>query len=170
MKGVIELNVNTIDDIRGSFTKLLPPEINGEKLNFILKDVFTTFSNKGVVRGMHLQTGSSSNTRLIFVLHGVAFDQIIDLREDSETYLEIQRRSLSADDGIGLLVPPGVAHGFQAIEPTQMLYLSDKEHNVALDRGVNALSAPFDWPNPISEISTRDANLPTLDIYLGIKS
>ena len=41
-------------------------------------------SQKGVVRGLHWQTGAASQTKLVRVVRGAVLDVAVDLRKDSQ--------------------------------------------------------------------------------------
>jgi dTDP-4-dehydrorhamnose 3,5-epimerase len=70
---------------------------------------------------------------------------------------------LSADNGRALLIPPGFAHGFQALsDDVELLYCHSKAYNAHAYTGANPLDEglAIAWPLPISEISDRDAQHP----------
>jgi dTDP-4-dehydrorhamnose 3,5-epimerase len=152
-------------DNRGRFTKLFStnwPEIE----SFSLSESFYSDSVTGVLRGMHLQTGSASNDRFISLQSGKIFDVLIDLRPQSATFLEISTVVLSVDSVASVFVPAGVAHGFQALEHSRTLYLSSKAHKPESDAGVDALTIDVEWPIRKSMRSDRDLSLPSLSHWL----
>lgn len=162
--GVHSWNTRLYQDSRGTFEKIFSIENQELYSKFQLAESFITTSKQGVVRGMHVQLGQSKSERVIKVLSGEIYDVLIDLRElDSEP--KIQTREMSAAQGGALLVPPGVAHGFQALTSATVLYLSSHVHVPELDSGVNPLSIGVEWPIEISDISTRDLGLPRLERY-----
>jgi dTDP-4-dehydrorhamnose 3,5-epimerase len=122
-------------------------------------------TRRGTVRGLHLQRAPHAETKLVHVLRGAILDVAVDLREGSPTWGRHVACELSADDGRGLLVPMGYAHGFQALtDDVLMVYLMSEHHSPADEVGVAhddpTLAIP--WPLPVSAISARDAALPTL--------
>lgn len=157
-------------DARGSFVKSYTHQISDLDTPFQLHEVFTSISQAGVVRGFHLQTGVSENFRIIQLLSGKVLDVLLDLRPDSATYLQFQKRELEFGLNETLLIPPGVAHGFQALEQSSMLYLTSSEWDPTNDTGVNPVMAGFTWPVQITEISNRDKELPTLEQYVAEQS
>ncbi|MGY6500300.1 MAG: dTDP-4-dehydrorhamnose 3,5-epimerase family protein [Acidimicrobiales bacterium] len=125
------------------------------------RQVNVTESHRGVVRGMH----GESMTKLVAVVAGEAFGAYVDLRPGSPTARAVYTVSLTP--GTQVVVPPGVANGFQSVspEPTQYLYCFDAEwvpgmagaHAGALDPDLG-----IDWPLPVdptdaSQISVKDA-------------
>lgn len=168
MEGVGLVESKVFQDNRGSFVKLINShQIKGANFG-TLKEVFFSKSHSGVVRGMHLQIGEASSHRIISVLEGLAFDVLLDLRPASSTFLSMKTIILDANLSQSLLVPPGVAHGFQAQRTVTMLYLSDKEYSPQHDLGINPLTLDIAWPEPITGISDRDLALPRLEDFLHL--
>ncbi len=132
-----------------------------------LHEVFVSISSPGVVRGLHLQVKESENYRVIQLLQGRVFDVLLDLRPDSETFCTYQTRELVFGLNETLLIPPGVAHGFQAIEESTMLYLTSSSWDPLMDKGVNPINTEIEWPLPVSSMSERDRQLPSLDDFLA---
>lgn len=165
MRGVSLIAVNRLIDSRGSFTKTLKYSDLSNAPDFNLEEVFISKSIKGTLRGMHLQIKEASNWRIIQVLAGSVFDVLLDLRTDQATYLSTQINTLDGGKPQTLIVPPGVAHGFQALEDSEMLYLTSHRYVADLDTGVNPLSIGIEWPLEISAMSTRDKALPNIEDY-----
>lgn len=166
MRGVSLIDSFQSSDSRGSFVKILKYEEVQAIPQFKLEEVFFTASLRGTVRGMHIQVGQASNWRFIQVLRGTAFDVLLDLRENEETFLQNQVHYLSADLPQTLIVPPGIAHGFQALTDVEIIYLTSHRHEPKLDRGINPFSIGVDWPLEVTSISERDTNLPILEKYI----
>ena len=58
-----------------------------------------------------------------------------------------------------LLIPPGCAHGFQALlDNSQLLYLHTQDYQPTLEAGVRVDDPKFniEWPLPIQHLSERD--------------
>lgn len=82
---------------------------NGLNLNFIQEN--ESLSKKGVLRGMHYQNKNSQG-KLVRVVEGKIFDVVVDMREDSKTYLKWFGIELSAENQKQLYIPEMFAHGF----------------------------------------------------------
>lgn len=162
MRGVSLSAVSRSVDSRGSFTKVLKFEDLNSMPGFNLEEAFISRSIKGAIRGMHVQIDEASNWRIIQVLSGEAFDVLLDLRKNEPTYQQTQVNILREMNPQILVVPPGVAHGFQALEDTEMLYLTSHRYVPELDTGVNPLSIEVKWPLEITAMSDRDRALPDL--------
>ena len=166
MRGVTLTYSFQSSDSRGSFLKILKHEEISSIPGFELQEVFLTSSVKGTIRGMHLQIGSAANWRFIQVLRGTAFDVLLDLRDSEETFSQTLINRLSAETPQILVVPPGVAHGFQAVTDVEILYMTSHKYEPSLDTGVNPFSIGVSWPLQVTSISTRDQGLPNLRNFL----
>ena len=158
-------SAETLDE-RGSFKKLFNSEW-GHANEFSTAEVFVSKSSPGVIRGMHLQIGDSANQRLISVVSGQVFDVLIDLRKNSSTFLRVQYRCLDAEGEATVFVPSGVAHGFQSLSQTTMLYLSSSIYKPQDDQGVNVNSLGINWPLETQILSKRDKSLTSLNEWVN---
>lgn len=116
------------------------------------------------LRGMHLQREPYGETKLIRCTTGAIHDVLLDLREDSDTYLRWESFELTAENGLQLLVPPGLAHGFQTLAAdTEVSYHIDTRYQPDHATGVRWDDPAFgiEWP-PASErvMSDKDRTWP----------
>lgn len=148
-------------DQRGEFRKPY------SRANFSGKgpsEVFFTKSEKGVVRGMHLSHVRTLSSKLVTLVHGQIFDVLIDLRKGP--HFGSINTIIMTDESPTLVIPSGVAHGFQSLSSECIvLYCTQHTHAAAYEGGVNPLSLDIDWPHPVSAISDRDKNLPSIQMY-----
>lgn len=120
---------------------------------------------RGTVRGLHFQRAPHAETKLVTCLHGEVWDVAVDLRADSPTFLQWHAETLSAGDGMSLLIPAGFAHGYQTLtDDTQLLYLHSAAHVPAAEAGISPLDPrlAIPWPLPPAGLSPRDASLPAV--------
>ena len=120
---------------------------------------------RGVVRGLHFQRTPHAETKFVSCLSGAIFDVAVDLRPDSPTYLKWHGETLSGENMLSMLVPPGFAHGFQTLsENALLLYVVDQPYAPSLEGGISAVDPvlAIDWPLPITRMSDRDKSLPTV--------
>ncbi len=156
------------EDSRGGFCKTFEHSIIQEKtgLDFDLKESYYSTSKLGVVRGMHFQYPPADHDKIVFVPQGKVFDVCVDLRKNSPTYGKTFSQELSASNDMGLLIPSGFAHGFQALEENSMtMYLLSSEYEADLDAGIRYDSCGIDWPIAVSEVSSRDEEFETLSEF-----
>lgn len=126
--------------------------------------VNVTETLQGGIRGLH----GEDMHKLVAVVSGEAFGAYVDTRLDSPTFAAVVTVPLVA--GTQVLVPRGVANGFQAVAPgvTQYLYCFDHEWapgmaGVACSPLDPALE--IDWPVPVdpsdrAQVSEKDLNAP----------
>ncbi len=122
---------------------------------------------KGTIRGLHFQMPPYAEMKLIQCIRGEIFDVVVDLRASSPTFLKSHCEILSSQDGASLIIPEGFAHGFQALtDEVELIYFHSEPYVANSESGihVNDPSLAINWPLPITNISTRDAEHPSLGI------
>jgi dTDP-4-dehydrorhamnose 3,5-epimerase len=117
----------------------------------------------GTLRGMHFQRPPFEEPKLVRCVRGAILDVVIDLRPASATFRSHVAVPLNAATGEALFVPPGFAHGFQALaDDTEVLYMMGASFEPAAQDGVRWDDPAFAiaWPLPVSAIAPRDAGYP----------
>ncbi len=137
----------------------------GFEVNFIQDN--ESFSSKGVLRGLHFQTGNYAQAKLVRVIQGRVLDVAVDLRKDSSTFAQHFSIELSEDNKNQLFVPRGFAHGFIVLSDTAIFsYKCDNYYNKASEGGIryDDPSLGIDWKLPKEDIlvSEKDLLLSTL--------
>ena len=120
-------------------------------------------AGRGTLRGLHWQDEPYPEGKLVRCVRGAAFDVAADLRPGSPTRGQWASAELSADNGHALYIPPGFAHGFQALEDgTELFYQMTERYRDGLARGVrwDDPDLAIEWPLPDPVLSARDAALP----------
>jgi dTDP-4-dehydrorhamnose 3,5-epimerase len=121
-------------------------------------------SHRGVLRGMHLRTGGGE-AKLVRCSSGAVFDVVLDLRRGSPTYRHWQSFDLTGENQVSLYIPPGCAHGHQTLtEPADVSYRIDRPHDPSEDLTFahDDPELAIDWPLPVSIISAKDRDAPSL--------
>lgn len=148
-----------------SFNERTFTEKTGLNVHFVQDN--QSFSSKGVLRGLHYQTGEFAQAKLVQVLQGEVLDVAVDIRPDSETYGKYVSVLLTAENKKQMFVPRGFAHGFLVLSPTALFsYKCDNFYNKESEGGV-AFDDPMigiDWNFPKEQliISEKDQNNPIL--------
>ncbi|WP_309607700.1 dTDP-4-dehydrorhamnose 3,5-epimerase [Flavobacterium sp.] len=169
LSGCFVLEPKVFKDERGyfmeSFNETTFNNGIGQKVHFVQDN--QSYSSKGVLRGLHYQTGEHAQAKLVRVLQGEVLDVAVDLRLESATYGQSFSILLSAENQKQLFIPRGFAHGFLVTSETAIFfYKCDNFYNAASEGGLiyNDLTLNIDWNFPENEliISEKDVILPTL--------
>jgi dTDP-4-dehydrorhamnose 3,5-epimerase len=136
-----------------------------ENLRFVQANLSS--SDAGVVRGLHLHRRQLDRW---IIGSGRAFVALVDVRPmlAGGTAPIVETRELSADDWVQ--IPAGVAHGFMALEPVELVYLVTNEYDgtdeagFAWDDTLAAVPWPLPAPTPDGRpiLSGRDRSNPSL--------
>lgn len=121
----------------------------------------TYTARQGAVRGLHYQTPPFAEMKLVSCIRGEVWDVAVDLRFGSPTFLQWHAEILSASNHRAMMIPEGFAHGFQVLsDGAELLYCHSAPYNSAAEAGVNPVdvSVSIDWPQPIADLSDRDAD------------
>jgi len=154
-------------DARGSFSKLLHPddlELRADGA-FPLRESFVSWSEPGVLRGMHFQSPPFAHDKAVTCLAGNVLDVVLDLRRSSPTYGRAIGFDLDGERPTTVVIPVGCAHGFAVLGERRALlhYAVTVEHAPQNDLGVRWDSFGFEWPRGTATvISDRDRAFPTL--------
>lgn len=170
LKGCFVLEPKIIKDDRGyfleSFNERTFSDGVGQNVHFVQDN--QSFSIKGVLRGLHYQTGEHAQAKLVRVLNGEVLDVAVDLRPDSKTYGQYESVLLTGDNQKQFFIPRGFAHGFLVLSETAMFfYKCDNFYNKESEGGLifNDSSVNINWNFPSEKliISDKDKVLPTLE-------
>lgn len=142
---LIEPNVHT--DQRGYFMESYKEELFKQYIGDIkfIQDNESK-SMRGVLRGLHYQTGQYSQAKLVRALKGSVLDVIVDIRKSSPTFGKSLAIELSEENKLQLFVPRGVAHGFLVLRnDTIFSYKVDNVYSPAHE-------ATILWSDPALDI------------------
>jgi dTDP-4-dehydrorhamnose 3,5-epimerase len=166
--GVVAVRRRSLGDARGSLSRLFcAEELAAAGWRWPVAQVnHSVTATAGTVRGMHYQAPPLAEAKLVTCLRGRVWDVALDLRAGSPTFLRWCAQEISAENGIALLIPPGCAHGFQALtDAVELLYLHSVAYAPDHDRGVNPQDprCAIAWPMPVAILSPKDLSRPMLD-------
>lgn len=161
LKGAFLLKPNKYEDHRGSFSRVFCRNEFSEIFsnNEIVQINHSITVKKGSVRGLHFQYPPNAEIKIIKCIKGKVFDVIVDVRENSPTFLSWYGVILSCQNMKSIYIPKGFAHGFQTMESnTELLYLHSEVYEQANEGGLNPNdpSLNIKWPMDISNISEKD--------------
>ncbi len=154
--GVYVVGLKDFADERGRFVEtwrrsLVPG--SGEMVQSNRSD-----SVAGTLRGMHYHLFQADYW---YPVSGQAIAGLFDFRAESPTF----QASTTIDlDGVGLYIPPGVAHGFYAITDTTLTYLVDQYYDGSDELGIryDDPAIGITWPEGPRVLSERDQTNPIL--------
>lgn len=167
--GCYLLQATVYSDERGAFFQAFHKkemeEATGVSMEFVQDNY--SISKKGTLRGLHYQEGEHAQAKLLRVLKGAVMDVIVDLRQESPTYLQHLKLQLQEGDFTALYIPRGIAHGFLALEDdTHFFYKCDNFYHPPAEKGIFYADEllKIDWQFPESDlvISPKDLALPNL--------
>lgn len=170
LKDCFILKPKVFRDGRGLFyetyNEKLFQKITGVKTEFVQDN--QSISSKGVLRGLHFQSGEMAQAKLVRVIRGRVLDIAVDLRKDSETFGQSFSVILDDEDHLQLYVPRGFAHGFITLsEESIFAYKCDNYYDQASEGGIiyNDATLNLDWYLPKEDfiISDKDLQLPTFE-------
>lgn len=169
LEGCFVVEPNVLYDERGyfmeSFNEKRFEESTGVKVHFVQDN--QSHSAKGVLRGLHYQTGEHAQAKLVRVLQGEVLDVALDIRPDSVTFGQYFSVVLSSENQKQLFVPRGFAHGFLVLSETAtFFYKCDNFYNKESEGGIlfNDPEIAIDWQLQGEHliISDKDKVLPLL--------
>ena len=162
IKGPKVIIPKVLNDSRGWFLETW----NQLKFNQVLdqKIIFTqdnhSFSNFGVLRGLHYQGVKSPQAKLLRCVSGSIYDVIVDLRKSSSTFGEWASIILDSKNKYMVWIPIGFAHGFLSLkENTEVIYKTTGIWNKNEERIIkwNDKNLNINWP-------LKEFNIPKITI------
>jgi dTDP-4-dehydrorhamnose 3,5-epimerase len=163
--GLVVVTMKQVSDDRGTVRELFRRsafESAGVQFG-AFQQINVTESHRGAVRGLHAE----DMVKLLAVATGQAFGVYVDGRPGSRSFGVVDTVALVP--GVQVLVPAGVANGFQALaEPCQYVYCFDREWQPGMGGwACNPLDPDLaiGWPLPVdptnpSQLSAKDAAAP----------
>ena len=159
--GIVKVKRRQMGDERGFFSRLWCIE-QLKEIGWTeeVLQVNHSYSKKtGTVRGLHYQTEPYREKKFVTCLKGAISDVIVDVRENSETFLKHIVIELSESNCNSLIVPEGFAHGFQTLtDDTEIIYLVSNQYSMKYEKGLNPLDPRLniEWTTEITDLSERD--------------
>lgn len=137
-------------DNRGYFTETYRrSDFENEFIkNLKFVQVNESFSQKGVIRGLHFQWNPYMG-KLVRTIHGHMVDLFLDIRKNSPTFGKIGGYELTSasndESNHWIWIPVGFAHGVVCLEQSTIEYLCTGEYSPNCEAGISPLAADIDW-------------------------
>jgi dTDP-4-dehydrorhamnose 3,5-epimerase len=165
IEGVYVITPNIFNDARGTFfesfneSKFFQALPQYQHLKFVQDN--HSISQKGVLRGLHFQAPHAQG-KLVRVIKGHIFDVAVDIRKASKTYGKYFGIELDARKHQQLWIAPDLAHGFLALEDSEVLYKTTDYWYKDADQSIlwSDVTLNIAWPDvnvPIN-LSEKDLN------------
>lgn len=170
LKGCFILEPRKFEDERGyffeSFNEKIFNDLTQTTTHFVQDN--QSYSKRGVIRGLHAQSGEHAQAKLVRVLKGEVIDVAVDARPNSPTFGQHVAVHLSAENNKQLFVPRGFLHGFSVLsEEAVFFYKCDNFYNKESEQGIlyNSPELNIDWgiASGSEIISEKDIILPTFN-------
>jgi dTDP-4-dehydrorhamnose 3,5-epimerase len=119
-------------------------------------------SVKGVLRGLHYQTGEMAQAKLVRVVEGEVLDVAVDLRPESSTCGQWYAVRLSAENKRQMFVPRGFAHGYLVLSETaEFFYKCDNFYSKAHEGGIryDDPNLNIDWGFDMNKVTVSEKDL-----------
>lgn len=167
LPGVVLIEPEPNSDARGFFARLYCPQAFASAgIDFAPTQVNLSRNTQAyTLRGLHYQDAPYAEAKLIRVTAGRIVEVIVDLRRDTQTYLQHVTLELDAQNGSAVFVPEGCAHGFMTLEPgTDILYQMGRDHVPGHGQGLrwNDPALRITWPAIPATMSPADETWPLI--------
>ena len=153
INGLIHIKLDTFEDDRGEIWTIYSEDYCDYK--FVADKI--TISNKGVLRGFH---GDPHTAKLITCLSGKFQLAVVDLREGSQTYGNVDNFIVSDDDPSIVIVPEGCVNAHLCLSEKCVFYYKWSEQYRGPDHQITvAWDDPeigVDWQIEAPILSERD--------------
>lgn len=171
IKGAYIIDIKQISDDRGFFGRsYCKKEFEQYGLNInVVQANLSSNKIKGTLRGLHMQLAPHAESKLIRCTRGAIFDVLVDLRPQSETFLQWMGVELTADNFRMFYIPEGCAHGYLTLEDnTDVMYQVTAFYAPESERGFQWNDPAFNiqWPLEPVIISAKDLAQPLFNINL----
>ena len=166
-EGLVIIEPRVHEDSRGYFFESFNLESFLEAgINFSPVQDNESRSSRGVIRGLHYQTGDKAQGKLCQVITGRVLDIAVDIRFGSSSFGKYIALELSGENHKQLWIPPGFAHGFSVLSDYAVfLYKCTNFYSKEHERTIiyNDPKLKIDWgiENPV--ISEKDLNGKSFD-------
>ena len=168
IKGVFLIEPSSFVDDRGIFRRhFCFNEFSQNGITDKVKQANVSENNFAyTLRGFHYQQYPHGEGKTLSCLKGSIYDIIVDLRKESETYLQWISFDLDANNRNSIHIPPGCANAFLTLEDNCLIqYYCSNQYAPDFERGIryNDKNFNFKWPVEPKIISEKDNNHPDFD-------
>ena len=148
-------------DYRGEYIETWNSE-DYKQFNVEFKQDDISVSRKHTLRGLH---GDFETWKLVQCTHGSLLQAVVDMRTDSDTYLEWDLISINDKNRVQVLIPPGIANGhlvmsdFGVFSYKQSTLYGGVEKQFTVKWNDPKINIPWPINNPILSSRDKDAEI-----------
>jgi len=166
--GIWRVENQAFFDDRGSFSEIYQFDefYNQTQYRFTPVQWNQSVSKEGVIRGVHYSLAPTGQAKWISCTSGSILDVAVDLRQNSQTYLQHFAIELSPNNRSSLVIAAGIGHSFLALESeTVVNYLLTSKYSPRDEYGISPLDPELGikWPNSKPILSEKDRSAPLLE-------
>ena len=165
LSGVFLIEPTPFEDDRGVFRRHFCDQEFSEK--GIITDVRQCNVSENryahTLRGFHYQIPPFGEGKTLSCLKGSIYDIIVDLRPESQTYMQWESFELNEDNRCSIHIPPGCANAFLTLEDECLIhYYSSQPYTPSAECGIryNDPAFGFEWLFDPAVISEKDMSHP----------
>jgi len=168
LKGVFLIDAEPFIDDRGAFRRHFCKDefaengLNNHVAQANISENFYAYT----LRGFHYQLKPYQEAKTLSCLSGSIYDIVVDLREESPTFMQWISVDLSMKNRRSLHIAPGCANAFITLEDNTVLhYYHSEKYTPGYESGIryNDPAFNFEWPVDPKIISEKDMNHPDFD-------
>ena len=165
IRGAFLISAETYKDKRGIFRRNFCEKEFAEHgiVSNVAQANISENRYKHTLRGFHYQVPPYGEGKTMTILKGRIYDIIVDLRKESETYLQWESIELSPEHRTSFHVPPGCANAFLTLEKDCLIhYYCSNSYSSANEKGIRFDDPGFNfiWPHEPLFISDKDKKHP----------
>lgn len=169
--GLLIIKPAVFEDTRGYFFESYNKQRflkHGIDQNFVQDN--ESMSQKGVLRGLHFQKPPFEQGKLVRVMRGAVIDVAVDIRKSSPTYGQWDSVKLTQQNKWMYWLPPGMAHGFLAMEDnTIFFYKCTNVYNQESEGSIswNDPDLNINWPVNEPILTNKDKDAPAFKEFIS---
>jgi dTDP-4-dehydrorhamnose 3,5-epimerase len=158
---MLVIQASAATDDRGSFVELFQARelaARGWDGRFV-RTALSHNRHRATLRGLHFQRAPHEDAKLVTCIRGALVDIVADIRPSSPAFGTWEAIELTADNGVAVFLPEGVAHGFETlVDHTTVLYHLSAYYDRHASAGVrwDDPTLAIEWPLPPAVLSPQD--------------
>lgn len=164
IRGVSQFTFNPHVDERGVFQRVWDKS-TAESLGMsdAVQVSISMNPHMSTLRGLHMLELEEQEIKSICCVTGKMQDVLVDMRSESATYMD--HMSIPLEEGMGVVIPPGVAHGYLTLTSyVTVAYVMSSAYRFDKEVGLNWKDPKLNisWNDKPKRISLKDDSFPFL--------